>query len=278
MPDPGKDIDKAKKKAIDALNARIDEMGQAAYSILLKSIEETFDFKGGKIVAEKNFIKQLNRLTVDVLDLIQKEPKFTGPVSQFIKRMQPISEAITDFQKVQNNIKVPAFETAKKIVIDEIVNQLLDNGINQNFIQPVRDLLYQNASPGGLSLANARALIKNYISGGKDVTGKLGRYIEQTAQQGVSSYSGMINKKLLETFDYDGLLIVGSLIDNSSPQCRFAIEELGGKITRKNWQQVEAIAKKNGLIPGTTFDNLPVRLLHRGCRHGFYPIILKKAS
>lgn len=272
------DIDKAKQKAVDALNRRIDEMGQAAYTIMLQAIENNFNITQGKIEASKAFIKQLNKLTADVLDLIQSEPKFTGPVSQFVKRIGPISEAISEFQLDVNGVKVPEFPTIKKIIQDEIVDKMLDNGLNQKFVQPLRDLIYQNATTG-LSLGDAKTAIKEYIKGGKDVSGKLGSYIDQTAQQAVDSYSGMINKKLVETFSYDGLLITGSLIDNSSPQCRFAIEELGGKITRENWEQVKAHAtKKFPLIEGTTFDNLPVQRLHWGCRHSFYPIKIKKTA
>lgn len=277
MPDNGKNIDKAKQKALDLLNSRIDDMGEAARSILLETIEKTFDFKSGEIEVNKNFIKQLNRLTVEVLDLIQSTPKFTGPVSQFVKRMQPISEAITDFQKNVNGVKVPNFDVAKNVVIDEVVDKMLNNGLNQKFVLPLRDLIYQNATTGGLSLADARIQIKELV--GTGTAGKLGQYVEQTAIQAVDAYSGAINTKLLETFSYDGLLITGSLIDNSSKQCRFAIEELGGKITRENWAKVEAIGKKqNGWIDGTTFDNLPTNRLHWGCRHSFYPIILKKTA
>lgn len=277
MPDYSKKIAEAKQKAIDALNARIDQMGKAAYEIMLQAIEDAFDFRQGKIVGDKDFVKQLNKLTVDVLDLLQSEPKFAGPVSQFVKRMQPISDGITDFQKEVNGIKVPNFEVAKNIVIDETVDKMLNNGLNQKFVIPLRDLIYRNAT-GGLSLSDARIQIKEFISGGKDTSGKLGQYVEQTAIQAVDAYAGAINQKLLETFDYDGQLITGSLIDNSSPQCRYAIEKLGGKITRENWKEVKAIGDKHGLIEGTTFDNLPTNRLHWGCRHSFFPIILKKSA
>lgn len=270
-----KKINTKKTEAVSSINSRIDDMGSVASSILMKSIEEMFDFKGGKIVADKNFVKQLNRLTIDVLDLLQKDPKFSGPVSQFVKRMTPISDAITDFQKSVNDIKVPAFETAKKIVIDEIIDKMLNNGLNQNFVQPLRDLIYQNVSGDGLSLSQARIQVKELAA----TTGKLGQYVEETAQQAVDSYSGAINTKLLETFDYDGLIMTGTLIDNSSSQCRFVIEELKGRITRENWPQVVAkVTKRAPLIEGTTFDNLPSHRLHWGCRHSFYPIIVKKSS
>lgn len=276
MLDP-KIIEAAKQKALNALSMRIDGMGSVAYDILLQVLEETFDFKAGKIIADEDFVKLLNNLTVDVINLLQATPKFTGPVSQFVKRMPAISEAITDFQKSMG-ITVPAFETSKKIVIDEILEQMTGNGLNQHFAQPLRDLIYQNAT-SGLTMKETREQIKAYIKGGKDKSGKLGSYIEQTSTQAVDSYSGIINKKLLETFDYDGLLITGSLIDNSSPQCRYAIEKLGGKITRDNWNDIEAIGKKqSGWLPGTNFDNLPLNRLHWGCRHSFFPIKIKKVA
>lgn len=275
MPNYGKEIDKAKQKAIDLLNSRVDEMGSEAYSILLKAIEDTFDFKAGKIVGDQDFIKLLNKLTVDVLNLLQSTPKFTGPVSQFVKRFESISDEINSFQKSVNGITVPAYSVEKNIVINETIDKMLNNGLNQKFVIPLRDLIYQNVT-GGLSLDDARTQIKDFIKGGKDESGKLHRYIEQTAIQAADAYSGILNTKILQTFEMDGLLITGSLIDNSSPQCRYAIEKLGGKLTRDNWHEVEAIGKKqNGWIEGTTFDNVPLQKLHHGCRHNFFPIILK---
>lgn len=275
MPDTGKNIADAKDKAVKELSKHIDEMGLTAYAILLKAIEDTFDIKAGKIVGDKDFIKKLNKLTVDVLDLLQTSPKFTGPVSSFLKRMPSISDEITSFQKSVNNIKVPELSVEKKIVIDETVNQMLGNGLNQHFVQPLRDLIYQNVR-GGLSLSDARTAIKTYIQGGKDVSGKLGQYVEQTAQQSVTAYSGIIGKKLMETFDYNGMKIVGALIDNSSPQCIFAVEELGREIKRSDWPKLKELAKKNGLVKGTEFNDLPLNLLHWNCNHDFFPYIIKK--
>lgn len=276
MSDNGKNIDKAKQKAIDELKAKLPKMETAAYDILISVIEENLSIEEGKIITGAAFVKQLNKLTVNLLDLLQTDPSFSGPVSQFVKRMPQISEAIGDFQLETNGIKVPAMETVKKVIKDEVIDQMLNNGLNQAFVQPLRELLFQNAT-SGLSLKEAKIQLKQYISGSNDVSGKLGRYLDQTAEQAVDSYSGAINKKLHETFKYDGLLITGSLIDNSSPQCRFAIEELKGKITEDNWPQVKDHATKRfPLIEGTTFENLPLNRLHWGCRHSFYPIMIKK--
>ena len=275
MPDYGNDIAKAKQKALDALDARIDEISKPTYELLLKIIEDTFDFNEGKAQDEKDFINQLNKLTTEVLDLIHSDPKFTGSVSQFVKRVQPTSDTKTGFQKETKSKNDTAFDMAKKILVDEIIDKLLDNGLNQNFVQLLKALIYQNVT-SGLSLADATKQIEEYIDAGNDINGELEECIEETAIQAVSAYNRMISTKLMEKFQYDGIQMTGSLIDNSSPQCRYVIEELGGKITRENWPEVKAIAEKNGLVEGTTFDNLPFNLLHWYCRHDFFPIIIKK--
>lgn len=270
---PASDIDKAKKAAIDGLNDRVGSMTSEAYRIALAAIESIFTIDAGKIVVDAKFIKQLNKLTIAVLDLAQASPKFTGPVSQFVRRMPAIKDAINEFQADVNKIKVPEYPAIKAVIQDEIIDKMLNNGLNTNFAQPLRSLLYQNAT-GGLSMNAAREQIKTMTA----TTGKLGSYIEQTAKQAANAYSGMISTKLMEQFDYDGMLVSNPLIDNSSPQCRYVIEELGGIIKRSDWPKVKKIAEDNGLVKGTTFDTLPQNLLHWNCNHSFTPIILKKAK
>lgn len=271
------EIDRAKQAAIDALNSQAAKLESSAYEIMLKVIDDTFDVKAGQIVADADFVSKLNKLTDEVISLIQQAPEFKGSVSQFVKRLNgDVSSSISDFQQAVNGVVVPAFEEAKKVAVDETIEQLLGNGLNQNFVQPLRDLIYQNVT-NGLSLSQAKQQIKEYIQGGKDASGKLSRYIDQTAQQAVDTYSGVINKKLLETFEYNALLVTGSIIDNSSPQCRYVIEDLSGKIKRDQWGEVkDHVGVNTPLIPGTTFDTLPIMRLHWGCRHSFYPIVLKQ--
>lgn len=274
MPETGNDIDKKKEHAVLELSARLSEMSSEAQRIIEEAIANEFDFSDGKIVVSSNFSNRLDRLANTILQKLQDSPKFTGPVSQFIKRFPEVSTAISKFQQARNAIEVPAFEKVKKVVIDEIMNQMLDNGLNQNFVQPLRDLIYRNATTG-LSLTQARQQVKEYIGAGKDKSGKLHSYIEQTAQQGVDLYSGAINKKLMETYNYGAYLITGTIIDNSSPQCKYCIEELKRTIKRSDWPTVKDKATKRfPLVKGTTFDNLSITLLHWGCRHGFYPIML----
>lgn len=275
MPQGSEQIDEKKDELIKEIGKRLTEMSNEAQRIVMDQLEQELDFENGRVIVRADFVKRLDKITAAIIRNLQQSPKFNGAVSKFIKRMPEISDAITKFQANTNGIKVPAFESTKKVIIDEIINAMLKNGLNANFVQPLRDLIYRNATTGGLTIPQARQQVREYIAGGKDLSGKLGSYLIQTAQQGVQMYSGAINKKLMETFDYNGMLITGTLIDNSSPQCIYCVDDLGGTIKRSDWPKVKAKATKRApLIEGTTFDNLPIMLLHWGCRHGFYPIIL----
>jgi hypothetical protein len=179
-----------------------------------------------------------------------------------------------EFQKSQNvNVKQARLGAVQELVVGELINRYSDNGLNPGFVQPLRELLFNNIT-GGLNKSEAMAQLRDFIESGKDTTGKLHRYLEQTAQQGVDSYTGAINTRIMQTFKIETYIMSGSLIDTSSPQCRFGIKKLNGIIDRKDWPKLKAIAEKNGLIEGTTFDNLPINKLHWGCRHEFTPVTL----
>jgi hypothetical protein len=271
--DRGKQIDKARKDAIDI---NTDALETAAYSVIVDALYNNFELKKGIIVVDKSFGKRLNSFVNDVLGDLRVNPSFTGEVAGFIKNIPVIHDAIQQFQ-ISQGIDAALDGNAEKIVTEEFKNQLLREGLNQNFIQPIRDLLYQQGL-SGLTIDEAKGFIKQYVMSGRDMSGKLQSYVQSTAQQAVDAYSGLVNMKLMEQFDYDAWLITGSLIDTSSPQCRYAIEELGGVITRKDWPKLKKIAERHGLIEGTTFENLSVLQLHWGCRHGFYSYVNKKAA
>jgi hypothetical protein len=124
----------------------------------------------------------------------------------------------------------------------------------------------------------ARQQVQDFIVTGQDTTGKLGQYLEMTAEQGTDSYTGAINARIMQVFKVDTYIMSGSLIKTSSPQCRYCINELGGLIDRADWPEIKKIAVDNGLIEGTTFDNLAFNKLHWKCRHEFTPATLTGAQ
>lgn len=271
-----KKLDELKQAAERAIIAKVPGIERQALALLSDFIDSNLDTQGGKIVPNANAVKALNSFSDLYTGALAELSDYKGSIGQYLKNFKDIATLMTEFQKDQGiDVKRARLGSVQEIVVNEIINRYSENGLNTNFVQPMRQLLFNNIT-GGLSKVEAMAQLKEYIAGGQDQSGKLHRYIEQTAQQGVDSYTGAINSRIMTTFTIDTMIMSGSLIKTSSPQCRYSINKLNGIIERKDWPAVKKLAEDNGLIEGTTFENLPLNKLHWGCRHEFTPAVLNK--
>lgn len=269
-----KKLNELKAKAEKSFIADLPSIEKAAYQLAVDYVDSKLDTKGGRIVPNEAALLALNKFTDDFLGAFTEAKPYKGAVGEYLKNFKSIGDIMQEFQKSQGvDVKQARLGAVQEIVVAEIVNQYSENGLNPGFAQPLRQILFQNIT-GGMNKLEAMAQLRDYIQSGKDQTGKLGRYIEQTAQQGVDSYTGAVNTRIMQTFKINTYIMSGSLIATSSQQCRFAISDLGGIIERKDWPKLEKLAQQDGLIEGTTFDNLPINKLHWGCRHEFTPIVL----
>lgn len=273
-----KDLEKRKIKADNAFIADMPSIEASAYDLLTKWIDDALEIKQGMFVGGADTTDILNSFPDEYVNELMKVEGYQGSVTKYLKELNTTGELIKEFQTAQGfDLTKVNIGDAQKLVVNEIVDAYTANGLNDHFAQPLRDLLYQNVA-GGTRVQDAKAYLKDYVTGGKDGSGKLDRYLTQTAQQGVDSYTGAINKKLMDAFHYNGLIISGSLIKTSSPQCRFAVTAFPkGEFTKEQYEyEIMPIALLNGLIAGTTFESLPFNRLHWGCRHEFTPIMIKE--
>ena len=247
-----------------------------ALGALIEWIDKSLDVKNGSLVASKETIALLNGFDSYFLSTLGKMKEYNGAVSSLVKDLPKVSKMMQQYQEEVNGISWAKANVApvQKLVVNEIIDSYSENGLNQSFVQPLRDLLYQNIA-AGTSVKDAKESLKAYIKSDDGKDSKISRYITQTAQQAVDGYTGAINKKLMDTFDYPYLQMSGSLIKTSSPQCKEGINEYAGLIDMNAWEELKIIAEANGLIPGTTFKNLPFNKFHWGCRHELTPTMVK---
>lgn len=264
-----KQLDSLKQSAENRIIAVIPDYEIFAYQALNDWIDESLSVKNGSLVASEETIAILNQFDMSFLKVLNQMEKYNGAVSSLLKTLPEINTLIQDFQLTTVDVSV-----SEKLVVNEIIKAYTDNGLNTEFVQPLRDQLYQNIA-AGTNVRQAKAGLKDYVIS-EETPSKLSRYLTQTSQQAVDSYSGMVNKKLMDSFDYPYLIMSGSLIKTSSPQCRMAINQFGGLITTAEWEDIlKPLALTNGLIDGTTFKNIPFNRFHWGCRHEFTPSMTK---
>lgn len=267
-------VAKLKADAENAVILKLPDLEQQAYSLLVSWINANLDVVNGRLVANQRATAALGNFTDVYLAGLTELGDYQGAVAQYLKNLKPIGDLIQQFQTDQGlDLQKANIGAAQETVLAEIINAYSENGLNPGFVQPLRQLLFNNVA-SGMSKTEADAQLRTYIQSGQDTTGKLTRYLEQTTQQATDSYEGAINTRIMHTFQIDTLIMSGSLIKTSSPQCRYGINELGGLINREDWPGLRDVAIDNGLIEGTTFDNLSFNRLHWGCRHSFTPAVL----
>lgn len=241
------------------------------------------EIRRGEVVVDEDLTVSMNQFLGAVVKIVQENKGYTAKVTSFLSDLSNIQSNNIAFHATTNNfnIDIAGVKEIQKTVVEEIVNQYLGNGLNAGFAAPLRDGIFRNILAGA-NMKQVREVLRNYILGGQDVTGKLGQYLNQTAQQSVDSYQGSINQQLKATFTFTGYIISGSLIETSSKQCIYAVDHADhGYLTFKDWETVLQIARENPkakLIAGTTIDNLPLNKLHWGCRHDFTPVIKSDKS
>lgn len=268
-----------KQAAIDrfrVLGSIEREIFEQSYDWLLDNL----DIKRGKIETDESLSRAMDSFLYAVVDIIQNNKKFQGKVGSFLSDLEKIQANNQKFHATTNNfnIQTAGVTDVQQMVVNEIINQFLGNGLNQHFAPPLRDAIFRNILAGA-SLTEVRQTLEMHIISGQDESGKLQQYLNNTAIQAVDAYTGAINQKLKDEFTFTGYIISGSLIKTSSKQCIYAIETSEeGYLSFKEWEKVLQMARENPkarLIEGTTIDNLPLNKLHWGCRHDFTPVIME---
>lgn len=258
----------------------IPDVENFAYDALLEWMDSSLETRGGNLIASKETIDILNDFDAGYLKVLNQIKSYRGAVSSFVRELPKLHDVIKDYQVTNNKIDwgLARVGDTQNLVVNEIIKAYTENGLNTEFVQPIRDMLYQNIV-AGTNVVEAKESLKDYVKGGNDKSGKLDKYLTQTSQQAVDSYTGAINKKLMETFEYPVLIMSGSLISTSSKQCRIGVKDMEGIIKKEDFENVlKPIAVLNGLVDGTTFKNLPFNKLHWGCRHEFTPAMIQSGD
>jgi hypothetical protein len=262
---------------------RWGQLGPMEREIVEGSFEwlvDNLDIKRGEVQVDEDLTRIMDDFVKSVVEIINNNERFGSTLKGFLTDLKTIQANNVSFHATTNNfnINTAGVTEIQKAVIEEIIEQYTRNGLNTHFAQPLRDNIFRNILTGA-NMKQVKEVLRMYILSGQDKSGKLGRYLTQTAQHAVDTYTGAINQRLVKEFKFTGYIISGSLIETSSKQCVYAVDNSkNGYFTFEEWEKVLQMARDNEkakLIEGTTIKNLPINKLHWGCRHDFTPIIKK---
>jgi hypothetical protein len=234
----------------------------------------------GKIIFDDTNTEMVNEIDQVIANAI-KRSKYPSSVQSYLSDWKIINEFNYTVHKDVNELSKSELEglinPIQKQITEQTLTGLTGSGVNTNFIEPIRQGIFQNIV-AGTSISDLEKYLTTYILGNPNVDGLFSRYVKQVSRDALNQYDGQVNAKIAEEFGLDAFRYVGSLIDDSRPQCRRWVnmrviqkEDLAKELS---W----ATNNGTGMIPGTNAENFAVYRGGYNCRHSAIPFKLTKSQ
>ena len=258
------DFQNIEKKIFDAVKKKIN----------------TMNIEGGKILFDDTNTAIVNEIDSVIQKALQSS-NYPSQVNDFLRSFETIKQFNFDAQKSVNDISEKELSDLinpiQKANVEQTLDGLTGTGVSTNFIQPVREGIFKNIV-AGTTISDMETYLTNYIISNPERMSGLKRYVTQVSRDSLNQFDGQVNSNIAETFGLDAFRYVGSLIEDSRPQCVrwvgknvLLLDELQSEI---NW----ANNNGTGMIPGTTPNNFAVFRGGYNCRHSAIPFKLTKSQ
>ena len=272
-----------KDRTISTINNDLFESLDPTQQVIFEAVKKhiaKMKTQDGKIIFDDTNTDMVNEIDQVIANAIKKS-KYPQSVRNYLSDWNTINKFNFDVHRDVNELSQKELEDLinpiQKQMTEQTLTGLTGSGVNTNFIEPVRQGIFQNVV-AGTSITDLEKYLTTYILGNPNVDGLLSRYVKQVSRDALNQYDGQVNAKIAEEFGLDAFRYVGSLIDDSRPQCRRWVNmrviqksELNNEL---NW----ATSNGTGMIPGTNAENFAVFRGGYNCRHSAIPFKLTKSQ
>ena len=252
---------------------------RSIYRALLRFIDR-MEIKDGNFVnsdTNNSLLLSLRR----TIRRIFEESTYRRKVEQFIEKFDRMEVLNRVLLGRINDIEITGINVnaEKKAIVEGVIDGLLsDDIIKSKFGNPIQSILFTNIT-NGANVTETKTALRNLVQG----TG-FEREVSRIATDGMSQFQGTINKAIIDKYELDGFMIVGSLIATSRENCVDMINGSGafkdlairpGVYARADIPAIIEIAKRRGgWNPATTAETYMIYKNGFNERHGFIGIRL----
>ena len=259
-------MDRAERELLSS----IDDVEEEVWRIVRKILRE-FQTKDGFFVPDDASTQVINSLRKELRDLL-KRTSLPDRMDDFFHHFDEIGDNVAAIHKELNNIRVPKslINRQKKFAVENTVFSMLDSNVSLKFVDPVKRSLFNHINFGS-GVLDAENELRTMILGQGEDLGILRRWVGQVARDSIQQYEGGINQRVAVEYELDGFRYVGSLVEDSRPQCVRWMNM--GVISKKDLADEINWAKRNGsgMISATTPETFAVYRGGYNCRHTAYP-------
>jgi hypothetical protein len=277
------DIIDKKLKAMDVADAKFltgfEPIEKKIYDAVRKKVLD-MNFESGKSLFDDENVQIINELN-DVISNAIASSGYTAKVNEYLRSFETIKEFNFDAHRDVNDLPTDEMEElinpVQKQVTQQTIDGLTGSGIDTQFIQPMKEGIFKNIVSGA-TITDLETYLKGYILSDELRLGQFKKYTTQIARDTLNQFDGQVNSRIANEFGLNAFKYVGSLIEDSRPQCvrwvgkgTLLLDELQTEI---NW----ANSNGSGMIPGTTPDNFSIYRGGYNCRHSAIPFKMTKSQ
>lgn len=252
---------------------------QRIFAAVSKHVQK-FSSDGENFVFDDGNTLLTNQVERIILDALQSS-KYPSDVNGFLRNFENIKQFNFDVHGNVNDLTPEQLgeliNPIQRATVEQTLQGLTGSGVSTNFIEPLRTGIFQNVVAGATK-SDLEAYLRRFILGNPEVDGLLSRYVKQVSRDALNQFDGQVNAKIANEFGLDAYRYVGSLIEDSRPQCR-------------RWVAMQVIQKKDlpseiawmnangtGAIPGTSPETFSIYRGGYNCRHSAIPFKLTKSQ
>jgi hypothetical protein len=267
-------------------NEAMPKIQEQIYRRLL-IFQKELSIQGDTITNSVKNIKLLSTLKSDLETIILDDSDYLESVTKFAKLYDKVNDLnYSYFKALEKKFKPPkVMEAIKQQSISLTLDSLTEAGMNNNLINPVREMINTYVTTGG-SYAQLNKELNNYINGTPTIDGALVKYTKQVTTDAIHQYTATVNQVVSADLGWEWFRYVGSNIKTTRTFCKALTEkqyyhrsELP-KIIKGNFSEFKEmkgqIYEKTGLPQGMIEDtNVSNFQTYRGgynCGHQSYPI------
>jgi hypothetical protein len=267
-------------------NEAIPAIQEQIYRRLLRFQKELI-VQGDTITNSVKNIKLLASLKSDLESIILNDTDYLESVTKLGKLYEKVDMLnYKYFKALEKKFKPPkVMEAIRKQSVTAVVESLTESGLNEQLINPIRDMIATYTNTGG-SYAQMTKELNNYITGTPQIDGALVKYTKQIATDSLNQYTATVNSVLASDLGWEWFRYVGSNIKTTRTFCKaltkkqyYHISELP-QIIKGNFEEFKAMKGKiydrtglpDGMIEDTNVSNFQVYRGGYNCGHQAYPI------
>jgi hypothetical protein len=235
----------------DLYERQLTSLEATLYTQIINETKKLEVDKDGFIKQSQANRKLLTKITL-LTNRVLRELK--GPTERQVKKIAKIDklnqEYFYSFSKFKPN---RAYISAlQRQTIEEISSYILQDGLQANFITPLKQILNRNINSGG-SYSGFLEELKIYIKGTEQIQGSLTRYANVWLKDTLFNYSRAYQQSVTADLGLVWYLYQGGLVKDSREFCVDRAGHYFHESEIKAWASLEWAGKRKGTTESSIF-------------------------